>query len=59
MVAGNISDGFSMSVLIVEDQVLIAMSIEDAVVEAGHRVIGIVCSKADFERVTDTPTVAL
>lgn len=41
-------------VLIVEDQLLIAMSIEDAVHDLGHKVCAVVASKKDF-RAVDVP----
>ncbi len=46
-------------VLIVEDQLLIAMSIEDAVRELGHEVRAIVASKKDFQAVGGPVDIAL
>jgi DNA-binding response OmpR family regulator len=45
-------------ILIVEDQFLIAMAIEDAVLELGHHVSGIAASRRDVERIDGDADIA-
>lgn len=46
-------------ILIVEDQPLIAMTLEDAVVELGHQLVGVAACKADALTMGATADVAL
>lgn len=46
-------------ILIVEDQFLIAIDIEDAVLELGHHVTGIAASRADALKHSDMVDIAL
>jgi len=45
-------------ILIVEDQFLIAMAIEDAVIELGHHVVGIASNRTDAEKLGDRVDIA-
>ena len=47
------------TVLIVEDEILVALQLEDILSDAGHRVIGIVPDHASLRDIPDTPQVAL
>lgn len=47
------------TVLIVEDEILIALQLEDILSDAGHRVIGIVPDSAALSAIPDPPQVAL
>lgn len=46
-------------ILIVEDEPLIAMGLEDAVVELGHQLVGVAACKADALALADEADVAL
>ena len=46
-------------VLIVEDEVMLAMDLEDIVIGAGHEVIGIVHDRKGVSRICSQPQVAL
>ncbi len=46
-------------ILIVEDQPLIAMTLEDAVIELGHELVGVAACKADALSLGETADVAL
>lgn len=47
------------SVLIVEDEILVALQLEDILNDAGHRVVGIVPDHASLRDLADIPQVAL
>ena len=47
------------SVLIVEDEVLVALQLEDILSDAGHSVVGIVPDHASLNNISDPPQVAL
>lgn len=49
----------SATVLIVEDEILVALQLEDMLSDAGHRVIGIIPDHASFGTIPDKPQVAL
>lgn len=49
----------SATVLIVEDEILVALQLEDMISEAGHRVVGIVPDHASLRDIPDPPQVAL
>lgn len=49
----------SAAVLIVEDEVLVALQLEDIVSDAGHKVIGIVADRGSLGLIADAPQVAL
>lgn len=51
--------GEAAGVLIVEDEILVALDLEDIVARAGHCVIGIVADLAGLERLDPAPLVAL
>ncbi|TRL36172.1 response regulator [Rhizobium straminoryzae] len=46
-------------ILVVEDQLLIALHIEDAVIALGHEVAGIAANRADAMRLADCCDIAL
>jgi len=46
-------------VLIVEDEFLVALELEDILIEAGHTVIGIAPDRASVGKLRDAPQVAL
>lgn len=48
-----------MNVLIVEDEVLVALQLEDMLTDAGHRVVGIVPDHASACLLAEAPQVAL
>jgi CheY-like chemotaxis protein len=47
------------TVLIVEDEILVALQLEDILSDAGHRVVGIVPDHASLRNIPDPPQVAL
>lgn len=47
------------SILIVEDQFLIAIALEDAILASGHYVAGIAASMRDVERIQEDADIAL
>jgi len=51
----------AMRILIVEDEPLIAMCLEDALLHAGHQVVGIAIDSEEADRLAQTlhPTIAL
>jgi two-component system, response regulator PdtaR len=46
-------------VLIVEDEVLVALQLEDLLTEAGYEVVGIIADRASLRGIDDPPQVAL
>jgi len=53
------SDGSAPKILIVEDEVLVALQLEDMIESQGYKVIAIVPDRASLDRVDDLPDVAL
>lgn len=51
--------GTGANVLIVEDEVLVALQLEDILTDAGHRVVGIVPDQASVGMLVEPPEVAL
>lgn len=47
------------NVLIVEDEFLVALQLEDILVDAGHHVVGIAPDRASVDRLAEAPEVAL
>jgi len=47
------------TVLIVEDEILVALQLEDMLSDAGHRVVGIIPDHASLRNIPDPPQVAL
>lgn len=47
------------AVLIVEDEMLVALQLEDIVSDAGHHVVGVVADRSSLGTMTDAPQVAL
>lgn len=47
------------TVLIVEDEILVALQLEDMLCDAGHQVVGIVPDHASLGTIPDAPQVAL
>lgn len=46
-------------ILIVEDEILVALQLEDVLTDAGHAVVGVVPERGALSRVVDPPQVAL
>ncbi len=46
-------------VLIVEDEFLVALDLEDIVLQAGHDIIGVVADRRGVDGIVDAPAVAL
>jgi DNA-binding NtrC family response regulator len=49
----------STSVLIVEDEILVALQLEGIISDAGHSVVGIIPDHASLSHIPDPPQVAL
>lgn len=47
------------TVLIVEDEILVALQLESIISDAGHRVVGIVPDRGSLDKIPDVPQVAL
>ena len=47
------------AILIVEDEILVALQLEDILCDAGHSVVGIVPDQAALHALSDPPQVAL
>ncbi|PKB19368.1 response regulator receiver domain-containing protein [Novosphingobium kunmingense] len=46
-------------VLIVEDEFLVALDLEDIIVQAGHQLVGVVADRRGIEGIQEGPSVAL
>ena len=46
-------------ILIVEDEILVALQLEDVLTDAGHAVLGVVPDRCGLSRISEPPQVAL